>query len=285
MKYFLFTTHYVAEDNERNLENQMALKANLSCEFISKIFLLIQHPESKGYPDDEKIHPIILRKRPTFSDFFREVNKWVNGDQICIVANSDIYFDNSLRLFEKISFQKTLVTLSRYDILPEGGYKFYNRYLSQDTWAFGEKVPENIGDYYIGQHGCDNRLLYEFEQKGWDIKNPSLVVKSFHVHMSNLRPYFNNPNYKRVEPPYKYICPSGLISPQRMLFKKLLSLKGHEIHTFSLSAYFLIRFEFNLKKSKNELQQMKVSLGEQIKAAFLRPFFYFMFQLSKFLGL
>jgi hypothetical protein len=61
----------------------------------------------------------------------------------------------------------------------------------------------------MGVAGCDNRLAYELEQAGFIVINPSLSIKTYHLHLTNIRNNINEvgQNIIIIPPPYKMVIP------------------------------------------------------------------------------
>lgn len=283
MEYVLYTTYYLATDNRRNEENAICLQKNMANELISKIYLVLQNDDVPILETNSKVEFIKLGKRPTFADFFNHANlNEESKGKRRIIANSDIYFTSSLSYLDSFSLRNKVVTLTRWDLKSNDDIVFYNKYLSQDVWIFDDLIPSSIGNYFIGQHGCDNRLLHEISNAGFEIINPSLVIKSIHVHMSDSRPYFNDPNYKFVEGDYRYSYPSGLHKPIKLLLFKLFSKTKYNKYKFCFKDYFYIRFELNYRKFRNEVQHMNYHFPQRIIAIFPLLYYYVFFKLSKY---
>lgn len=133
-------------------------------------------------------------KRLSFEDLF-EIASRQYGGRICVVANSDISFDQSLRDLEHAVSENILIALTRWDngVAPsmEGTvepveWKFYSH--SQDVWVFrGGELPAFRKDFVLGIPRCENRLLYEAHQSGVKIMNPALSVRALHHHASAVR--------------------------------------------------------------------------------------------------
>ncbi len=282
MKYTLFTTYYLAEDTIRNEENAICLKNNISNEQIDKIYLVLQNQEKPQIDNTEKVEFVFLGRRPMFSDFFSLITEYKKtSDNRCIIANSDIYFTDSLSLLDNINLKNKVVTLTRWDLQNDDSIVFYNKYLSQDVWIVDDNIPTSIGQYYIGQHGCDNRLLKELADNGFKIINPSLNVKTIHVHMSALRPYFNDTNYKYVEGPYRYSLPSGILNPFRLFWLKFINPKRYNLYRVNLKDYYYIRFEYFYKSFKNELQKFDLNFFIRLTSLFPSIYYYSLFKISK----
>ncbi len=205
----LITTYYKTSELLREKENINCLINNLNNPLISKVHLFLQSHDYPSLDYNEKLVIINHYDRPKFSELFSYCNL-LEPETIKIVANSDIYFDDTLKYVE-ISLRKLdILALTRWDLLKNGRIKFYNNYKSQDTWIFKRTINESIGDYHIGRHGCDNKLIYEFRKLGYKLGNPSYCIKSIHLHQSELRSYFNDPNYEFVSPPYGYLLPTEI---------------------------------------------------------------------------
>ena len=111
-------------------------------------------------------------------------------DNICILSNSDIYFDNSLSIINNVSLKNKFFGLSRYE---HDNYQIgkFAPYYSQDSWIF--KSPLNIDtsrlNFHFGEIGCDGKITYEFYKANFIVSNPCISIKTFHVHKTNFRTY------------------------------------------------------------------------------------------------
>ena len=206
MKFDLITTYYKASEPEREIENLYCLSENVKNPLINNIYLFLQGHDKPEIINNDKIKYINHHKRPLFIELFHFANS-LQSDTLKIVSNSDIYFDSSLELVPRALKKWDVLALTRYDLNDKGEYNFFRNFKSQDCWIFNKKIKSGIGNYFIGQYGCDNRLIYEFVQNNYKIANPSFSIYSYHVHLSNLRSYFQDPNYKYVLPPYGYLLP------------------------------------------------------------------------------
>lgn len=148
-----------------------------------------------------------IQPRPTFNDTF-SITKNFSNDDIFVFANSDIYFDETLLLASSIE-HNWCYALTRYDI-HRSRIRFFDRADSQDVWIFRGHIPhiENA-DFYYGIAGCDNAIAYLLEQNGYKVTNPSLSIKTYHLHESGLRT-FNYKTMEKVPPPYKLLKPTTL---------------------------------------------------------------------------
>ena len=144
---------------------------------------------------------IQINDRLTFKQMFEMTKQYPND--INIIANSDIYFDETI-LHVRWLKKRECFALSRWDY-NEGKAILFNRRDSQDAWCFNGPVPEDIGDYFLGIPGCDNKIAYELMNHGYSILNPSKSIHAIHLHNTEFRTY--NAKTERVPEPYHFIFP------------------------------------------------------------------------------
>lgn len=165
-----------------------------------------QHEIDYCLKQNEKVFDrvVIVQGRPTFSQLF-ELTKQYPNDINCF-CNSDIFFTEIESL--KSIKENECYALARWDLKGNMPY-FINRVDSQDAWVFKGVVNNVEANFTMGKWGCDNRLAYEIQKAGYKVTNPSLSIKTIHVHA------IDNRNHKRTEqntipPPYLTIKPSFL---------------------------------------------------------------------------
>lgn len=132
--------------------------------------------------------PIVSQQRIKFNDYFEKINKITKNDDINIICNSDIWFDQTINLANNIQGNQAYA-LSRWDMGGDGSYHHFDRCDSQDAWIFRGKIRPIKADFYLGYRGSDNRLAYEIERAGYQLTNPSKSIKSYHIQVSNARNY------------------------------------------------------------------------------------------------
>jgi hypothetical protein len=146
------------------------------------------------------------QSKPKYDLFFQKINEITGPEDINIICNSDIYFDNTIELANKIQ-HKQVYALSRWDVIHPWKIVHFDRQDSQDTWVVRGRVDGVFGDFTLGIRGCDNRIAYEFNKAGYTVSNPSKSIKSYHLHKSNIRNYIMS---DVVPQPYLTIKPSSL---------------------------------------------------------------------------
>lgn len=201
-------------NNNKVRYNEMikALKFNCKNRIIDKIILL---NEKKLNLDSisPKIKQIIIGKRLTYKIAFDYSNNNFDENNIIILANSDIWFDNSIEIINRCNMVNKVFALSRYDFTSTGNYVFFNNFKSQDCWIYQNPIklqfPHN---FYLGRPGCDNRIAWIISKSKknevrYIIRNPSLTIKCYHEHLSNIRNYTQK---NLIKGPYLYLLPNRL---------------------------------------------------------------------------
>lgn len=214
----LFISYYKASTPLRQEEIDYCLKANCANPLIDRVYvriidLDIEEPEI----DHEKIHYLESGQphNPTYSDFIKSINHHTQPDDINIISNADIIFDESLSHLDKLK-ENDCWALSRWEMKED-----YSKHMtqiqiygdSQDCWIFRGKIKQlDKSDFPLGKMGCDNRIAYEIKKAGYNITNPSKSVTTWHLHNSNVRGY--NPAVRNehtvVSQPYLNVPVSAL---------------------------------------------------------------------------
>ena len=88
--------------------------------------------------------------------------------------------------------------------------KFFNHVASQDCWIFKSPIKiDNRCDFLMGKPGCDNRVAQIYLENGFKVKNPSLQIKSYHLHLTGYRTYNNS---DIIPGPYLLLQPNDNIN-------------------------------------------------------------------------
>ena len=142
------------------------------------------------------------KARLKFSHAFDSGNNFPDG--ILIVANSDIYFDETLKNIHNIK-EDEFYCISRIDVTSEGNKPFHEEY-SQDVWAVRWPMKYKIQniDFHLGILGCDNVLAREAQRAGYKLKNPCKSINCYHLHQSEFRTYRAS---DRLPKPYTFVTP------------------------------------------------------------------------------
>lgn len=184
---FLFTSYWDTGNPIRQKELNDCLMNNVACSQIDHIYV---YSESQTHP----IHPKITWQyngRPTYRDLINWANDLCTGDDVSIIANSDIYFNDTLNFVHQVNMTRTMIALSRWDMV-KGRPRLFDYEHSQDTWIFKGKINIAGGEYYMGLPGCDNRIAFDANASGYRVVNTAKDIHTFHLHESNYRSYVEN---------------------------------------------------------------------------------------------
>lgn len=172
---------------------------------LDEVFL---RNESSEWFDHVSISDVI---RPTFNDLFAAANVACEDGEIAIISNSDIFFDETIKLAENIK-EGECYALSRWDVMENGRARPFHRADSQDVWIFRtpiKEIPE--ATFGLGVAGTDNAIAHLLEQAGYKVTNPCKSIHAFHLHLSGVRNYIEKGKViDRIPPPYKLVIPCEL---------------------------------------------------------------------------
>ena len=209
----LLTTFYKESDLDRLNEFKKCIQYNVCNPYISDIHIFYENMR-KANVEEFLLHPKIKlhdhdmgeKGNIAYKHFIDFANEKLN-DSIVIIANTDIYFDDSLKKLQNYDFENKVLALTRYNDGKYGylGSKVWVRNtFSQDSWIFKTPLREVFADINLGWCGCDNRIAYEMEKAGLSVLNPSEDIMTWHVHKSSKRTrsevktYHNEENYKET---------------------------------------------------------------------------------------
>ncbi len=190
MAKILFTSFYQDRNPDRHAELEHCIRMNVNNARIDKIVVILEGKKENfpvlNYSDRIEVIEAI---RPTFRQFFELANLYCNDEDIAIIANTDIYFNETLRELDRIDWSRTAVALSRWHYL-NGNIILHNEKYSQDVWIFKGKIrPMEYADFYMGIRGCDNRIAYEIYKAGYEVLNPAHTIQAIHYHQTEIRNY------------------------------------------------------------------------------------------------
>lgn len=197
----LITTYYITNNEERNIEINKCLKLNFENKHIERIILLNNQMYKFDFLPDykKKIEQYIISTDENYILKYNDAVNFINKNlknKICILSNSDIYFDNSLSKINNKNIHNKFFALLRYDETEDGSKKIFTRFDeprddSQDSWIF--KSPLNIDlnkiNFSFRTLGCDSLLAKHIYDTGLLISNPSLDIVATHVHKTEYRTY------------------------------------------------------------------------------------------------
>lgn len=205
----LYTSYYKDKSPVRQAELDYCLQKNIDNPLIDQIVLMCGDELPPHLHRPNRVY-LTANNRPTYQDFFNIINNSLTSNlDISMVANSDIYFDETLSELPGQMAGNKCIALSRWDIKPEGAV-LHNEKFSQDVWIFQGKVkPVKYATFNLGVPGCDNRIAWELWRAGYILKNPASRIKAYHYHPSDLHTYHDengeNIKYLYVPKPYLFV--------------------------------------------------------------------------------
>jgi hypothetical protein len=228
MKANLYINYYVDKNASRQAELEDCVYLNLLNEEIDKMIVILSQSHVESFKNiletrlpfhakskNNKIVLVLSELRPTYNDFFILSHKYSSDNEISIIANTDIFFDYTISLAKKWHWNKNYcMALCRWDITETKNTKdsiFFNRPDSQDVWIVKGKfnLMPNV-NFGLGVAGCDNSIAYLLSQC-YEVINPSMEIKTHHLHLTEVRNYIIHSNVERLPPPYHVIHPTNLI--------------------------------------------------------------------------
>jgi hypothetical protein len=215
----LILNYYKDEVKDRNLEILTCFMENLNNDYINNIVVISTENDYSSLIENlvdnkNKIIPILTEVRPTYNDYFSITRDLFNNENnINIISNLDIiipketlYSEMSKTINDYID-NKTCLALSRWNIQKDNTYVHFDRSDSQDTWIFLGGVPNIDGaDFTLGKRGCDNKISYLLDENGYHVINPSKTLKTYHLHLTNIRNYLKIVDI--IPRPYKLLKPT-----------------------------------------------------------------------------
>jgi hypothetical protein len=206
---WLIQQYYVHPNSKRASELKHCLEKNIENPLIDRIILL--NEKKLTLPKSDKIQQVILGRRMRYRDVFEHILK-IPTNIITVFSNSDIYLTDSFRNLWTLDIKDKFLSLLRYE--ENTNELFGPRPDSQDTWVVRSDSVQSRQwdmaalDFEFGKAGCDNAINVELLKKKFVVANPSLSLKTMHVHTSEVRDY--NPLDPIDKPFYLYLDPTGL---------------------------------------------------------------------------
>jgi hypothetical protein len=191
----LYVNHWTPGDARRRREIDECLRHNLGCQSIDRIVLLAQSTREhrSAVPRSEKLNWVELPSgldRPDFQHFFETVNRWtITPYDLNIVANSDVFFDESSKLeqLRRLDLENACLSISRREWVA-GQEREMAGSNSRDVWIFQGKIrPLGWSNFPPGVYCCDWRLDWELYHCDYYVCNPCHTIRVYHLHDSGIR--------------------------------------------------------------------------------------------------
>jgi disulfide oxidoreductase YuzD len=187
-KIHIFTTFLKSKVKERNLEYVKCLERNNNNQFIKSINIISEDESITPLISFDKVNFIKVNQRPTFRSIIDYINYNVRKDEVVLFTNADIYFDDSLRFikFDR-NYAYCLTRIEEKIINDQIRHICDTNDYSYDTWVLKTPIIIDNIDFYMGMFGCDSVIAFRFLESGYFPINPSLLVKCYHLHDSEVR--------------------------------------------------------------------------------------------------
>ena len=235
---WLIQQYYTPNSKKREREIKKCLEENIKQSYVDKIILLNETVHK--LPDSKKLEQVVLGHRMKYKDVFEYIQN-IPSNTLVVFANADIYLTDTFKDLWSFNLKDTFVSLLRYE--ESTGELFGPREDSQDTWIIhAESVQKRTWnmsslDFLFGQAGCDNAINVEMLRQKFLVVNPSLSLKTIHVHQSEYRTY--DPKDCVDKPFYLYLDPTGLhdLEPKQTMNELKQKSPEPTAYTCQINAY------------------------------------------------
>ena len=182
--------------------------ANPAFEAVHVLWEDVNPRDELGMPNEPRLVTMKVKHQPTYQKFFMYSNIFLKRGAIVIIANSDLYFDNSLAKLrfgapDNRSDWRSAMALSRRHA-PEcgekndwrGTYDLCEHYIgSHDAFVFAPPVPEFVvreTKHTQNHFGAENIVVWAFLWAKYfrgHVTNPCQRIRAFHLHCVPERHY------------------------------------------------------------------------------------------------
>lgn len=191
----ILTSLYKDSDPFRAEEYRLALQLNLKNPHVEKVHVLWDGEECDMELDvdnQEKLTITPHEGRPSFETLFNYCND--HPGKLWCVCNGDIVLTKDIYKLQSVDMSRNLLALTRWEFVSETDISIFheneqpNKY-SQDTWCFQSPIltPSELQLVYMGKVACDSEISNVYKHYEYPIYNPSIDIKTLHMHMQNKR--------------------------------------------------------------------------------------------------
>jgi hypothetical protein len=181
------------DNPEQGRAGQLAecLGLNVGNPFIDKVILVLEDGLLPPQEDPKiQVMRIPSGTRPTYKDWF-VICKPLPGAKV--IANADIYFDDSIQVLHWLDLTKQFWGLARWEQNQSGSCEPFQTSTAQDAWIFSDAIDLDL-DYGLGWGRSDNKVAADLHAAGYDVRNPCLTVRAYHNHTAGAyRPWLHSP--------------------------------------------------------------------------------------------
>lgn len=194
---FLITSLYNETNMVRLNEFMISLNFNLKNHNIKEIIVFYDVSNGSNIFLNElfknhKITIIRIDNRPTY----KEMSDVIPLNEIGIICNADIIFDDSLENIFNYNLRSNIIGLTRWDFISEETAipRLQNEEVmtsSVDSWIIynNKKLNDDFNEIRLGTWECDGNFIKLCEKNEINYISECFNIKSYHIHFSNNRNY------------------------------------------------------------------------------------------------
>jgi hypothetical protein len=212
-RLWLIQQYFQHPNSRRHREIRTCLERNLACPYVDHV-LLLNEKVYEDLPTSSKLTCATLGHRLTFADVFKAIQSTVPSGDFVAFANSDIWFEESLKHLWRLGMveRRLFLALLRWEDSGEEPTIFGPRSDSQDVWILAKdcvdfEVNEDL-DFPFGKPGCDNAITLIMMRHKFLVANPAYTIRTMHLHNTEIRNY--DPNDALYKTHYLYVEPTHL---------------------------------------------------------------------------
>jgi len=229
-KIHLLIDYYKNPRPERSAEIDFCFNENIN----TKEFDFIHIFKSSDLPDTEIPKNVIINEvntRLTYQYYFEYAKNNIPSDDIVVLSNSDIFFDESILKTKDIDLSDKVLALTRF--CPYLGHwtndnniliPYHSHDRSQDVWVWKNPLKYTGDDFNfgIGIIGCDNKLAFQLHKHGYQVWNPSFSIITYHKHAERNDSSDQGPANKRLPGTYMFVNACFLENINKANYKKYI---------------------------------------------------------------
>ncbi len=212
----LIISLYNETNSQRRQEYIQCLKNNLRNPLISTIFILYDNSkDNPKVPAQNALFNYLIKKpvrisitsgKPTFEQCRQIAHTYFPQSNV-IIANADIYFNETLQHLATYDITNKFLALTRWNAQEDGSLIIENVCgipfeFGQDAWIFRTSLtPFKETNIQLGTWACDDIIAFWALESGLKVLNPSLTIQACHLHRSDVRtwqPYTHHPLEKMI---------------------------------------------------------------------------------------
>jgi len=184
LAFNLLVTYW--DKHDRIDDFKISFEQNIKNQLIKKIYVFYENFSGTrpSFLESDKIVIIPISEIAHHKTFYEFANQNLAG-QLVIMANADIYFDESLEKLKYVDFSVHNVALTRYNYYK--GSRWVPDQYCHDTWVFKAPIRFKDTDYRFNCFGTEHLLVHDWLQNGYKVINPCLSIFTHHVHKNDCR--------------------------------------------------------------------------------------------------